>query len=94
MTPDEARILIYGPREEDKRLFGFKVGTELVEPCETRTNFDYLATRKLAVDIGGDTFWPGVYNRENGANMAERVVNELRKRYPAPAARAQELDCS
>jgi hypothetical protein len=40
--------------------------------------FDYLAGRPLKVDLEGDEFDPGLYDRDAGDGQAERVIAALR----------------
>jgi hypothetical protein len=40
--------------------------------------FDYVKGRVLKVDLGGDTFDPCLYDRDNGEGAAERVIETLR----------------
>lgn len=42
------------------------------------TDFDYLKGRVMKVDLEGESFDPWGYNRDNGEDAAERVINELR----------------
>lgn len=38
------------------------------------TYFDYLKGRVMKIDLRGDTFDTRLYNRDNGANAAERAL--------------------
>lgn len=40
--------------------------------------FDYLKGRVMKVDLSGDTLDPWLYDRDNGAGAAERIINGLR----------------
>lgn len=40
--------------------------------------FDYLNGRVMKVDLSGDTFNPAMYDRDNGAGAAQRVIDQLR----------------
>jgi hypothetical protein len=48
-----------------------------------RVSFDYLYGRVMKVDLSGDSFDPRVYDRDNGAGAAERVLSVLRARVEA-----------
>jgi hypothetical protein len=41
-------------------------------------NFDYLQGRVMKVDLSGDAFDPGLYDRDNGQGAAARVIESLR----------------
>ena len=45
---------------------------------EKTCNFDYLHGRVLKVNICGDTLYTRLYNRDNGAGAAEKVVEKVR----------------
>ena len=40
--------------------------------------FDYYHGRPLKVNITGDSFYPGSYDRDAGEGTAQRVISELR----------------
>lgn len=40
--------------------------------------FDYLYGRVIKTDISGDSFNPGLFDRDNGAGAAERAIAQLR----------------
>jgi hypothetical protein len=46
-----------------------------------RTYFDYVYGRVIKVNLAKDSFDPCMYNRDNGAGKAERIVGEIRKKY-------------
>jgi hypothetical protein len=41
---------------------------------EQRTHFDYLHGRVMKVRLEGDAFFPGLYDRDNGAGAAARAI--------------------
>lgn len=41
------------------------------------TYFDYLKGRAMKVDLAGDELRTRLYNRDNGDNAAERVIENL-----------------
>lgn len=43
-----------------------------------RLSFDYVKGRPIKSDIGGDTFRPGLYDRDQGEGAAARVIAGLR----------------
>lgn len=45
--------------------------------------FDYVLGRVMKVNLAGDSMRTGLYNRDNGANAAERIISELRTRTKA-----------
>jgi hypothetical protein len=45
---------------------------------------DYHRGRVMKVLISGDSFEPGLYDRDNGNGTAQRVVDRLRKSSPTP----------
>lgn len=46
---------------------------------EAGTYFDYLHGKVMKVDLSGDDFFAGLYDRDNGAGAAERAIAHLRK---------------
>jgi hypothetical protein len=44
-----------------------------------RADFDYLQGRVMKLDLSGEEFDPRLYDRDNGAGKAARVVAHLRK---------------
>ena len=48
-----------------------------------RSYFDYLRGRVMKVDIGGDTFDPYLYDRDNGRGAAAAVIASLRQQTKA-----------
>ncbi len=70
MTVEEAREML--TRGDDhQRDFNCR------RPDE-RLYFDYLHGRPLKIHLGGDVLRTHLYNRDNGAGMAETIVEELR----------------
>ena len=43
------------------------------------TYFDYLHGRVLKIDLSSDDLNTALYNRDNGAGAAERIIERLRK---------------
>ena len=43
-----------------------------------QSDFDYVEGRVIKVDLSGDEFDPGGYDRDNGQGSAARLVNTLR----------------
>lgn len=43
-----------------------------------RLHFDYFQGRVMKVDLGGDSFDPWLYDRDNGEGAAQRAIDELR----------------
>lgn len=41
--------------------------------------FDYLQGRVMKVDLGGDSFDPRLYDRDNGQGAARAAIEELRR---------------
>jgi hypothetical protein len=46
---------------------------------EQHDGWDYLDGRLLKMNIGGDSFDPWGYDRDNGAGLAARVIAHLRE---------------
>jgi len=44
------------------------------------TDFDYVQGRIMKVDLSGDTFDPGLYDRDNGQVAAERAISVISKK--------------
>ena len=43
--------------------------------------FDYVKGRVIKVDLASDeSFWPGLYDRDNGPGAAQGAIEELRQR--------------
>jgi hypothetical protein len=73
MTVEEARKYIE-TGDDHVRMFGDQV----LSSRESRVYFDYLLGRPLKSDIGGDTFRPGGYDRDNGGDgAAARIIAKL-----------------
>lgn len=56
---------------------------ELIEAhslADGRMMFDYVAGRVLKVDLGGDTFKPWLFDRDNGKGAAAAAIAALRAR--------------
>ena len=51
---------------------------EAAELLRKGTYFDYVRGRVLKVDLKGDEFYTGLYNRDVGQGAAERIVEGLR----------------
>lgn len=41
--------------------------------------FDYLMGRVIKCDIGGDELDPRLYDRDNGAGSAQRIINQIKE---------------
>jgi len=41
------------------------------------TYFDYLQGRVMKIDLSGDSFDPGLYDRDNGQGSAQKIINAL-----------------
>lgn len=41
-------------------------------------DFDYLHGRVMKIDLRSDDLYTGLYNRDNGYEAAEQIINELR----------------
>lgn len=50
------------------------------EILETEDSFDYLYGRVMKIRLRGDEFDPWLYDRDNGAGAAERVIEDLRQK--------------
>ena len=50
---------------------------EAEELLKQDTCFDYLHGKVMKVDLGGDSFDPWLYDRDNGAGKAESVLKDL-----------------
>ena len=48
-----------------------------IEESDNRPYFDYLHGRVMKVNLGGDDMSTALYNRDNGADAAERAVADL-----------------
>lgn len=81
MTVEQARKHIPTPEnpeagDDHVRMFG-EIGRMGREP--ESLYFDYLLGRPLKSNIGGDTFRPGGYDRDNGGDgAAARIIAGLR----------------
>lgn len=51
---------------------------EAKEILQSGTSFDYLKGRVMKIDVGNDTMQIDLYDRDNGAGVAEKIVNRLR----------------
>jgi hypothetical protein len=51
---------------------------EAATQLESETYFDYLHGKVMKVDLSGDTMQTFLYNRDNGPDAAERVIERLR----------------
>jgi hypothetical protein len=86
MTAEEARKYVSTPENPDAgddhvRMFG-EIG-RIGRPPES-LYFDYLLGRPLKSEIGGDTFKPWGYDRDNGGDgAAEAIINRLRRKQEA-----------
>jgi len=45
-----------------------------------KTSFDYLAGRVMKIDLSGDELYTGLYDRDNGAGAAAKIIESLRRR--------------
>jgi len=45
---------------------------------EKTTRFDYLKGRVMKLDLSGDEFAPGLYDRDNGQGTAQKVIDTLK----------------
>ena len=52
---------------------------EAAEILKTQTYFDYLKGRVMKISIDSDGLYTDMYDRDNGPNAAEFVIEELRK---------------
>jgi len=43
-----------------------------------RMRFDYVKGRVMKVDLSGDEFAPGLYDRDNGQGAAQKVIDTLK----------------
>lgn len=50
---------------------------EADEIVTKQLNFDYLQGRVMKVDISGDDFHPGSYDRDNGEGAAQKAINSI-----------------
>lgn len=54
---------------------------EAAELLKIDPYFDYVKGRVLKVDLASDeSFWPGLYDRDNGPGAAAGGIEELRRR--------------
>ncbi len=54
---------------------------EAVEFLKRDHYFDYLKGRVMKIDLSSnDSFWPGLYDRDNGPGAAAGGIEELRRR--------------
>jgi hypothetical protein len=44
---------------------------------ELSTDFDYLKGRVMKIDISGDSIYPFLYDRDNGKNACQSVIDDL-----------------
>lgn len=56
---------------------------EGLEKAGHRIAFDYLHGRVMKVDIGGDTLYPRLFDRDNGNGAAARALAPLLKKMVA-----------
>lgn len=54
---------------------------EYVLNCIKKGYIDRFNGRVFKSDISGTTFDTGLYNRDNGTNAAERIVNDIRTEF-------------
>jgi len=52
---------------------------QAAELLKKTTYFDYLQGRVMKISLASDDLETGLYNRDNGPNAAEFVIDELRK---------------
>ena len=53
---------------------------EAAELLKDQQYFDYLKGRVMKVDLVSDeSFWPGLYDRDNGTGAAAAVIEKLRR---------------
>ena len=50
---------------------------EAEEILKKQTYFDYLSGRVMKVDLSGDEFYPGFYDRDNGQGAARRALDSI-----------------
>ena len=55
-------------------------GQALIAQAGKYASFDYLKGRVMKVDLSGDEFRESLYDRDNGAGAAARVVAGLRRK--------------
>lgn len=46
---------------------------------EKQTYFDYIEGRVVKVNLEGDEVWTANYNRDNGVDAAENIINAMRQ---------------
>ena len=76
MTAEQAREAIESG-DDSSRMFGKN------EMGNRSLYFDYLHGRPLKIDLKYDVMRTALYNRDNGAGAAERIVEGLRKKESA-----------
>ena len=59
--------------------WGLQQGNSSPEEVAVQTHVDYYNGVKIGVDFNHDEVYSGVYNRDAGLNMMERIVAQLRK---------------
>lgn len=52
---------------------------EAEQLVESTLYFDYVHGRVVKVDISGDEFHPGLYDRDNGEGVAQRVIDGINR---------------
>lgn len=88
---DKAEVLagLYNcSRPQGNGFLNSRSGTEMSRDQAARyltqkQNFDYLNGRVMKVNLSGDSFDPRLYNRDNGTDAAERIVNAIRNKSAA-----------
>lgn len=55
---------------------------KLLDDLGERKYFDYLRGRVMKVELSGDSFDPGLYDRDNGNGAAEAALRKLRPERP------------
>lgn len=66
----EAAIKMMGAGDDSSRMFPGIGGRPMY--------FDYVKGRPLKIDLSGDTLDTYLYNRDQGDNAAEKIVEKLR----------------
>jgi hypothetical protein len=75
MTKEQAHEIIYGRGDDCHAMFG----GDIRQGYGPGTfNFDYLKGRVMKVDLSGDEFDEGLYDRDVGDGAAARAIQSLR----------------
>ena len=83
---DKAKVLVALFNHSRQQGFGFihiegrhsLSEQEAAEYLKKSTYFDYLRGRVMKVELGKDSFSPGLYDRDNGPGAAKFAIDSIR----------------